>query len=153
MNADVRILVSRWAVSELWWTAAGTWLRTHDRPIGELDDAEVSRWFGDEAFRRRDAFLASGADASEPELAELLGRRVRDGVAGAGWTITADDPLNFRAERAHEVISVMAHAGRNPTLEVSTPCGTVMTSNLAVAEGEVLSCALGGPSPTNDAAS
>lgn len=140
-------------MSELWWTAAGTWLRTHDRPIGELDDAEVSRWFGDDAFRLRDAFLATGADASEPELAELLGRRVRDGVASAGWTITADDPLNFRAERAHEVISVMAHAGRNPTLEVSTPRGTDTVSNLAVAEGKVLNCALDGPVPTNDAAS
>ncbi|NYF15251.1 hypothetical protein HDC37_000063 [Microbacterium sp. AK009] len=140
-------------MSELWWTAAGTWLRTHDRPIGELDDAEVSRWFGDEAFRRRDAFLATGADASEPELAELLGRRVRDGVAGAGWTITADDPMNFRAERAHEMISALAHAGRNPTLEVSTPCGTDTMSNLAVAEGKVLNCALAGPVSTKGAAS
>ena len=47
----------------------------------------------------------------------------------------------------------MAHAGRNPTLEVSTPRGTDTVSNLAVAEGKVLNCALDGPVPTNDAAS
>lgn len=153
MDADVRILVSRWAVSELWWTAAGRWLRTHERPIGEHEDSEVLRWFGDEAFRRRDAILAIGADACEPELAELLGRRVRDGVAAAGWTITADDPMNFRAERAHEMIAVVPRAGRNPTLEVSTPSGTETMSNLAVAEGKVLDCALDGPTPTKDRAS
>ncbi|TQK18370.1 hypothetical protein FBY40_0857 [Microbacterium sp. SLBN-154] len=153
MDRDERILVSRWAVSELWWTAAGMWLRTHDRPIGELDDGEVLRWFGDEAFRRRDAILATGADAFEPELTELLGRRVRDAVAAAGWTITADDPMNFRAERAHEMISVVPHAGRNPTLEVSSPFGTDTVSNLSVAEGKVLDCALGGAVPTSDAAS
>lgn len=100
------VMGSYWAMSTLrWWPDLERWTLETDRPHDITEDAVLGT-FGDEGFRRRDVLVASGQWLYEPLAAPLIGRRVTETIAEAGWTIGTDTVSGFRAERDRRVLAV-----------------------------------------------
>lgn len=90
------IAISAWAVQELQWAPGDGWYAGYDHPA-LVDDQYVLRWFGDEAFRRRDVLRREGGNQYRPYGTDLVGRRVRDMLTAASWHVQEDSPLRFTA--------------------------------------------------------
>jgi hypothetical protein len=101
----VLVMASSWARSTLQWYPDRGWILEDDRPH-EITDDGVLAWFGDEGFRRRDALQTAGQWRFEPLSAPLIGRRVREKLAEAGWTARVDTRVEFRIERGGRVLAV-----------------------------------------------
>lgn len=104
-SSVVLIMASSWARSTLHWYPDRGWILEDDRPH-EIRDDGVLAWFGDEGFRRRDELRASGQWRYEPLSAPLIGRRIRDELAEAGWMVRVDTRVEFSVERGGRVLAV-----------------------------------------------
>lgn len=143
MMASSALLVmgSYWAMSTLrWWPDLGRWTLETDRPHDISEDAVLGT-FGDEGFRRRDVLVASGQWRYEPIAAPLIGRRITETIAEAGWAIGTDSVSELRAECGGRVLAV---DGTHPgILRLDDGAASRETDRIDAAERWLLEWALG----------
>ncbi|MCK2035333.1 hypothetical protein KZC51_04210 [Microbacterium sp. SSW1-49] len=136
----VLIMASYWARSTLHWYPDRGWILEDDRPH-EIRDDGVLAWFGDEGFRRRDALQASGQWRYEPLSAPLIGRRISEQIAEAGWMVRVDTRAEFCVERGGCVLAV--DGTRPGLLRLDDGAAARETDRIDTAERWLLESALG----------
>lgn len=92
------VLESAWQWCRLWW-GDGRWTAIEDRRREDLDEQEVDRRFGAEAFARRASLQESGAHTHDPQSAPLLAVSVTASLVKSGWTIDVDTASRCTARR------------------------------------------------------
>lgn len=131
VSGDRAVLTSQWASSELWWVEPGEWRWSFDRPLGTLSGSDVLAKYGDEAFRRRDAMIRLDERWYRPRLAPLVGMRVSDALARAGWVAEADGPLEFSVRRGGESLQVVSIERGGRPIVVQGPRGGAEFTSIA----------------------
>lgn len=80
------------------------WSVMGERHVATLDAAAVRARFGDEPFRRVEAFEAGASEAFAPRSVRLLGRRPLGAAVGAGWHVIEDADRHVELRRSELVL-------------------------------------------------
>ncbi len=80
------------------------WSVTGGRSVEILDTASVRVRFGDEPFRRVEAFESGQTEAFAPRAVPLLGRRPLRAAVEAGWNVAEDADRHVELRRSTAVL-------------------------------------------------